>query len=73
MRVWERGSGETLACGTGACAAVSAAVKNGLCDKDTEVCVHLIAGDLFVIYSDDFVTLKGGAEEVFEGTVKIDL
>lgn len=71
MRVWERGSGETLACGTGACAAVSAAVKNGFCDKDTEVCVHLIGGDLYVIYSDEHVTLKGGAKEVFEGMVEI--
>jgi len=48
MRVWERGSGETLACGTGACASVVACILNGHCDKDTDVTVHLRGGDLTI-------------------------
>jgi carbamoyl-phosphate synthase large subunit len=44
MRVWERGSGETLACGTGACAAAVAAVENGICKKDTDITVRLKGG-----------------------------
>ncbi|MBQ3880247.1 MAG: diaminopimelate epimerase, partial [Oscillospiraceae bacterium] len=67
LRVWERGSGETLACGTGACAAVVAAVENGLCDKDADITVKLRGGDLTVRYSDARVTLTGSAELVFEG------
>lgn len=66
MRVWERGSGETLACGTGACAAVVAACENGFCDKNREVCVHLLGGDLFITYSDT-VVMRGPAEFVFDG------
>lgn len=68
MRVWERGSGETLACGTGACASVVAAVKNGYCDKNTPVTVSLLGGDLRIIYSDETVTMEGPARTVFEGT-----
>lgn len=67
MRVWERGNGETLACGTGACAAVIAAVENGFCDKGRDVTVKLAGGDLTVNYSDDMVTLTGSAVKVFEG------
>lgn len=67
MRVWERGNGETLACGTGACAAVIAAVENGFCDKGRDVTVKLTGGDLTVNYSDDMVTLTGSAVKVFEG------
>ena len=68
MRVWERGNGETLACGTGACAAVIAAVENGLCTKGEDITVKLLGGDLIVNYTDEAVTLSGPAVLVFEGT-----
>jgi len=69
MRVWERGNGETLACGTGACAAVAAAVKNGLCTAGEDVVVKLRGGDLTVNCSDDGITLTGDTTLVFEGKV----
>ena len=68
MRVWERGSGETLACGTGACAAVVAAVENGLCDKGSDVKVSVLGGELTVNCSDARVLLTGGASVVYEGS-----
>ncbi len=68
MRVWERGSGETLACGTGACASVVAAVKNGYCDKNTPITVTLLGGDLRIVYGDETVLMEGPARTVFEGT-----
>lgn len=71
MRVWERGSGETMACGTGACAAVAAAVKNGLCARDTEVEVRLLGGTLSIRQTADTVLMTGEAVEVFTGTVEI--
>ena len=71
MRVWERGSGETWACGTGACAACVAAVENGFCDKNEEVTVHLRGGDLVIRYTDDAVYMTGSATMVFEGTVEL--
>lgn len=68
MRVWERGSGETLACGTGACALVSAAVKTGRCKADEFIKVSLLGGDLQVMYkSDGTVIMKGPATFSFEG------
>ena len=67
MRVWERGSGETLACGTGACAAVVAAVANGLCTKGSDVTVRARGGDLIVNYTDERVTLTGDAKLVYTG------
>ena len=68
MRVWERGSGETFACGTGACAAAVAAVVNGYCKRDTEITVHLVGGDLFITYdSNGTVFMRGGATKVFDG------
>ena len=67
MRVWERGSGETLACGTGACAAAAAACENGLCDKGSDITVSLLGGELTVNYTDERVLLTGGASVVFEG------
>jgi len=71
MRVWERGNGETLACGTGACAAVVAAVENGFCEKNTDITVNLRGGDLIVNYSDEGITLTGNAVLICEGTVSI--
>ena len=69
MRVWERGSGETLACGTGACASVVAACITGRCLFDIPVTVHLRGGDLSVVCRSDLtVQLTGGAEFVFDGT-----
>lgn len=71
MRVWERGSGETLACGTGACAAAAAAVENGFCNKGEDIKVILKGGDLYINYTDDTVYMIGSAEKVFEGVVVI--
>lgn len=73
MRVWERGSGETLACGTGACAVVAAAVRNGHCAPDTWITVHLLGGDLNIFYSNDTVLMEGEAVEVFSGLININL
>lgn len=67
MRCWERGNGETLACGTGACAAVAAAVKNGYCRKNTDITVKVDGGDLVVNYSDEKIILYGNAVTVFTG------
>jgi diaminopimelate epimerase len=66
QRTWERGSGETLACGTGACAATVASVLNGKTDR--RVTVHLLGGDLEVEWADDEqVYMTGPAAEVFRG------
>lgn len=66
MRVWERGSGETLACGTGACATAVAAAINGLTDR--EVAVDLLGGTLEIDWGDDgHVYMKGGATTVYSG------
>lgn len=72
MRVWERGSGETLACGTGACASAAAAILNGLADN--EVTVHLLGGDLEISWSgneEDSVFMTGPAEFVFSGEMEL--
>ena len=69
MRVWERGSGETWACGTGACAAAVAAVENGFCPKNEDITVKLRGGDLVIRYTDEAVYMTGNAKTVFEGTV----
>lgn len=71
LRVWERGSGETWACGTGACAAAVAAVENGYCDKDTDITVKLRGGELVIRYTDETVYLTGSAETVYEGIIEI--
>ena len=70
MRVWERGSGVTMACGTGACAAVVAAVANGLCEKGRDITVRVQGGDLVVHYTDEAVTLTGDAKLVYTGVVE---
>ena len=67
MRVWERGNGETYACGTGACAAVIAAVENGFCKMGEDITVKLRGGDLIVNYTEDGVVLTGGAELIYNG------
>lgn len=70
MRVWERGSGITLACGTGSCATVMAAISIGLCRYNTDVAVHLDGGTLIInIASDNTVKMTGPAEISFEGEV----
>ncbi len=71
MRVWERGSGETWACGTGACAAVVAAVLNGYCPKNEEITVRLKGGDLVIRVTDDTVWMTGDAVTVFTGEIII--
>lgn len=71
MRVWERGSGETFACGTGACAAAVASVLNGYCKREQEILIHLRGGDLQIIYhNDESVTMIGPATFIFEGKME---
>lgn len=73
MRVWERGSGETISCGTGSCASVVAAVLNGYCRNDEEVVVNLIGGQLRNTYlKDGRVIMKGPAAKVFEGVIELE-
>ncbi len=75
MRVWERGTGETLACGTGTCATVVAAILNGLVDEGEKITVHLLGGDLEIVWSgneNDSVFMTGPAETVFEGEINED-
>ena len=71
MRVWERGSGETAACGTGACAALVAAALNGKADR--RALVHLNGGDLDIEWrsTDNHVMMTGPAEEVFSGEIEV--
>jgi carbamoyl-phosphate synthase large subunit len=71
MRVWERGSGETLACGTGACAAAVAAILNGYCDKNTDIRVGLLGGELVINYNGEDVFMTGECQKVFDGAVEI--
>jgi len=72
MRVWERGSGVTMACGTGACASAMAAAAKGYCDFGVPIFVHLDGGTLeILIDSDNTVTMTGPAETVYEGEIEI--
>lgn len=71
MRVWERGSGETLACGTGACAAAAAAVLNGYCEKGEDIRVLLSGGELLINYTNDSVFMTGDCVKVFDGCIEI--
>ena len=70
MRVWERGSGETMACGTGACAAAAAAIANGLCQPDRDITVRVKGGELIVRCTDQGVTLTGDARLVYTGELE---
>ena len=71
MRVWERGSGETLACGTGACASAMACILNG--KTEHEVLIHLLGGDLRITYDPDKnrIFMTGPATEVFSGEIDL--
>ena len=71
MRVWERGSGETWACGTGTCASVMACILNGY--TDDIVLVHLLGGDLLIEYDREtnHIFMTGPATTVFEGEIEI--
>ncbi len=71
MRVWERGTGETWSCGTGACAVAVAAVENGFCKKNEPITVKLRGGNLVIEYTDQTVYLTGVAETVFEGEIEL--
>jgi carbamoyl-phosphate synthase large subunit len=70
-RVWEAGSGERLACETGACASAVAAVLNGHCDKGADIKVQMPGGALIIRYTDEAVLMTGDCKKVFEGTVEI--
>ena len=73
MRVWERGSGETYACGTGACAVAAASVKNGYSPADTPITVKLLGGELTITARSDWsVTMEGPAEKVYEGVYEYE-
>ena len=71
MRVWERGSGETFACGTGACATAMACILNG--KTEDEVLVHLVGGDLLIQYDrkTNHIFMTGPATEVFSGEIQL--
>ncbi len=72
MRVWERGSGVTLACGTGACASAAASVNRGLCPADTPIELVLDGGSLFItVRADGSIQMQGPAETVYEGEIKL--
>ena len=73
MRVWERGTGETLACGTGCCAVVTACVLNGLTER--EITVHVPGGDIVAAWdaADDTVYMTGPAKTVFTGEIDVNL
>ena len=73
FRVWERGSGETLACGTGVCAACAVAVNRGICRKNEKIIVHVRGGTLEIVIDDDWtVYMAGPAELAYRGEVEFD-
>lgn len=71
MRVWERGTGETMACGTGCCATAVACILNGLTDR--QVTVHVPGGDIEILWdeNDGHVYMTGPAETVFDGVIEV--
>ncbi len=73
MRVWERGSGETYACGTGACATVAASVRNGICGFDETVYVKLVGGTLEIKCLKDYkIIMTGPATKVYDGVFEYE-
>ena len=73
FRVWERGCGETLACGTGICAAAAVAVKKGLCPLDSPITVHASGGELEALCSSDrHIYLTGPADLIYKGEIETD-
>ncbi|MBQ7460425.1 MAG: carbamoyl-phosphate synthase large subunit [Oscillospiraceae bacterium] len=70
MRVWERGNGETLACGTGACAAVAAACRLGICSEGSEITVKVPGGKLSVCIENGAITMTGETVKAYEGTFR---
>lgn len=73
MRVWERGSGETWACGTGACAVATASILCGYSDFDTPIKIDLIGGSLEILCTKDFrVFMSGGATKVYDGVYEYE-
>ena len=72
MRVWERGSGETISCGTGTCASTVASVLNGHCRQGEEIEIQIRGGKLYDTYLENGeVLMKGPATTVFDGTIEI--
>jgi len=73
MRVWERGSGETYACGTGACATVAASCKNGICNFNETVFVELLGGTLEIKCDENYkITMTGPAIKVYDGVFEYE-
>ena len=70
-RFWERGNGETMACGTCTCAAVVAATLNGYCQKGRDIRVILKGGELRINYTDERVLMTGKAEKIYDGEVEV--
>ncbi len=74
IRVWERGAGITLACGTGACATVVSSVLNKKMEKNKDILVNLPGGDLTIKWAEnDHVYMKGPAEVSFKGNIDVEL
>lgn len=72
MRVWERGSGETYACGTGTCATVAAMVEQGICQRETDVVVDCLGGALAIrIATNGEIYMTGPAKTIFEGEIEV--
>jgi len=72
MRVWERGSGITMACGTGACASASAAVSKNHCNYNDDISVILDGGTLKIDVASDYrIIMTGPAETIYEGEVEV--
>ena len=70
-RIWERGNGETMACGTGTCAAVVAAALNGFCEMGRDIRVILKGGEMLINYTEERVMMTGKAEKIYDGTVEV--